>query len=205
MKRWLRIDRTFDPATLVGIALAGILPTAFLLVISSFTLTGMSISLSDLLEEPHRERVRAQSRVLSAAIDRACEEWRRGLRDAIDSPGAVPIFTSTTADSLRTLRWVPEREPSEVVPISDERGDLADSVLRSIVRLEEATERTEILQGVAALPPELEDELGFSYAIEAALRTDDAILDPIRVLRIPALDRATLRAWRAMMASSCSR
>jgi len=87
VRSWLRLVRTFDPATLVAVVVAGLLPTALILAISSFALTGMSIELGDLLEEPHLERVRTQAQLLSAEIDARLEAWRGALREVVSSRG----------------------------------------------------------------------------------------------------------------------
>ncbi len=199
MKSWLRLDRAFDPATLVAVTLAGLLPTGLILVISSLTLTEMSISLSDILEQPHRERVRAHSRIVAAELEYRYELWRSALQKSLASRGgprgASPEFATT---SLRSLVWVPVREPRDVLPVADDRAEIAEMYLRSIVHLD-PEDRVEVLRDVATLPPEVEDELGFSYAIEAALAVDAPILNPLRVLEAPSLDRETLRAWRASL------
>ncbi len=192
-KDWFR----FDPATWVAVTLAGLLPTGLLLVISSLTLTGMSISLSDLLEEPHRERVRSRARILSAEIDHRIAELRSSLLGAF-APGGDPSGPlPDAAAAVAGLSWRPLREPGDAPVVSDDRVELADAVLRNLVHLEDPVDREAVLRDLATLPPELEDELGFSYALEASLSVGVDVPDPVAVLRAPALDRASLRAWAA--------
>jgi len=192
-KDWFR----FDPATWVAVTLAGLLPTGLLLVISSLLLTGMSISLSDLIEEPHRERVRAQARVLSAEIDRRLEELRSSLVATVAAAEGASGPLPAAASSVESLEWQPRREPGEAPAVVDDRAELADAVLRNLAHQADDGEREAVLRDLAALPPELEDELGFSYALEASLRLGAEVPDPLAVLRAPAIDRASLRAWLA--------
>lgn len=191
----MRRDRfRLDPATWVAVTLAVLLPTGLLLLISSLTLTGMSISLSDLLEEPHLERVRARGRMLGAEIDRRLDELRDSLASVLaegDPSGPTP----EAAAAVVSLEWSPVRTPRDRPGFSDERSELADVVLRSLLHTDAPVRRTATLEDLAGLPPELEDELGFSYALEASLELDAPLDDAIAVLRSPSLDRAALDAW----------
>ncbi|MHC4936121.1 MAG: sensor histidine kinase [Planctomycetota bacterium] len=196
MRSWLRLVRTFDPATLVAVVVAGLLPTALILAISSFALTGMSIELGDLLEEPHLERVRTQAQLLSAEIDARLGAWRGALREVVSSRGeATP--PPIGAEGLLSLVWIPSRQPGVRSPGRDERADFAEVVLRSLPDLSAPEERREILRAVSSLPPSLEDDLGFSYAVEATLELGGDRLDPLAVLASPSLDPETLDAWGA--------
>lgn len=192
-KDWFR----FDPATWVAVTLAGLLPTGLLLVISWLILTGVSLSLSDLIEEPHRERVRSEARILAAEIDRRLEELRAALLAALAPGGDASGPLPAAAPGVLELSWVPVREPGAAPAVVDDRAELADAVLRSLVHLEDPAEREAVLRDLAALPPELEDELGFSYGLEASLRLGLPLADPLAVLRAPALDGSSLRAWLA--------
>ena len=205
MKSWFRFDLvTFDPPTLVAVTLAGLLPTALLLLVSSLTLTEISISLSDALEEPHRERVRSKTRTLAAGIDQKLDRLREAVRATIALGQLDPVempeaFSAMQDRSLESLVWRPQREPRHVMAMTDARADLAGVALQTLRHFSKEEERREILKNIAALPPAYEDELGFSYALEASLAIGEDRLNPLSVLLSPSIDRASLLAWLKTM------
>ncbi|MGE3165061.1 MAG: sensor histidine kinase [Planctomycetota bacterium] len=195
---WFR----FDPATLLAVLLVGLVPPLLLVLISYLYLQAMTFPLYDLVRAPHRQHVIERC----AELDHAFRAWQETLATALLNaleppplPGPVPtepeFRDADLIDSLTQHVGAGPAADPEVLPRSIREP--AEAILASIAHDGRASEPA--WAALTALPVALEDPMGFSYAVEAAVarRAPLPSEQEVEFLRAAAtLDVQTVQAYR---------
>ncbi|MCI0651757.1 MAG: HAMP domain-containing histidine kinase [Planctomycetes bacterium] len=178
MRSILRID----PGTFLASLAGGLLPALLLIIvalISYYSLAGLSLPV---LEKFHEERS-ARVRNLCADLARDVERRTGALAAAIEreiSPEAVPGAAAAAPSAATTAppEWdlvhaiACYRAPGlAVAPDAEAAREIerAEAILGALRHAKDEVQRVQALHALSALPAGLEDAVGFSYSLEAAL------------------------------------
>ncbi|MEM7167035.1 MAG: histidine kinase dimerization/phospho-acceptor domain-containing protein, partial [Planctomycetota bacterium] len=191
-RAWLR----FDPVTLLATLLVGVIPSVLLLSVSLLYLTGVSINLTDQLEQPHRERARSCTR----ALDDEFRLWETQLATTLHGLAVGKVDDSQPQFSDWHLVTAVEahlpRVERHMNPTTVSEQDRAEALLLALSHSTQ-DQRTEGLHALESLSTALEDPMGFPYSLEARLYAR-AALTPAQqralLLNASVLEPATLNA-----------
>lgn len=192
---WFR----FDPMTLLATLFVGLVPALLLILISYFYIQGLSWPLLDLMRTPHQQGVDQRSLAISNEVDAWIRTLREQLSQAIEAEpdGAGPLASFGDWEWVSEVRWYLPPDRTLLDSFAREDRERGEAIVSALGHDPSPDRRQQSLEALASLPLEVEDPMGFSYAAEAMLHTQndpDASRHRELMHHAASLERTTLRA-----------
>ena len=168
------LDRLrLDPVTFLTSLLAGLLPLTLMIVITVImyqSVTNLSLPLLNLFDKQQFDLLQVKCRELDQELDRRFVALRQELRarlTSLDDPPPDPRVGTAGWELLAGVRWYPGE--GRTFGLDSMGRDTAEAILTALTHETDSSRRRDQIEALSSLPVEIQDPMGFSYGLEAAL------------------------------------